>query len=266
MSKHSNEQFLKYTLSTQQIDDAKLSAFASHHDAIKREMQRRGTWRPGLRFLDVGCGLGLYSEFWHSQGFRVTGLDLSQATLVIARERAISAHYPIHYVLGSASDLPLASGSFDVIFAHALLEHVPDWQHCLTEFVRLLAPGGLLWIQTTNVICPYQREYRWLPIYSWWPRPIKRIAEGLARGPLPALANYTPFPAVNWFSYFQLRRFLGQRGLLISDRFDCMRIDQAATIKRVVRTFAMSGDVGRWVSYLSVEALIVLATRPAGAR
>lgn len=266
MSNSRNDQFIRYTLSTQHLDEDKLNAFQSHHDAVKREMKKRGTWRQGLRFLDVGCGLGLYSEFWHAQQFQVTGLDLSQATLAIARQRAVAANQRITYVRGSASQLPFSSGSFDVIFAHALIEHVPNWEVCMTEFIRLLAPGGLLWIQTTNVICPYQREFRWLPMYSWWPRPFKRIAERLARGPLPMLANYTPFPAVNWFSYFQLRRFLTAHKLLVSDRFDCMNTQGMAPLKVGVRRLALSNDVGRWLSYLCVEALIVLATRPLEAK
>jgi 2-polyprenyl-6-hydroxyphenyl methylase/3-demethylubiquinone-9 3-methyltransferase len=261
MADSRDQQFINYTLTTQ-LDSDKLSAFTQYHDTIKREMERRGTWRENLRFLDVGCGIGLYSEFWASKGFQVVGIDLHGPTLAVARQRAAEKRAPVEYVLAAADDMPFADASFDVVFAHALLEHVPEWERSLGDFTRLLAPGGLLWIQTTNVICPYQREFRWLPVYSWWPRPIKRIVEALARGPLPALANYTSFPAINWFSYFTLRRSLERRGLLVSDRFDCMNPQRVSRLKWLVRRLAISSDIGRWISYLSIEALVVLATRP----
>lgn len=37
-----------------------------HYDTISREMRRAGTWRGDARLLDVGCGIGVYAEFWHS--------------------------------------------------------------------------------------------------------------------------------------------------------------------------------------------------------
>ena len=255
-----DERFLEYTVTTQLKAD-KVAAFDSHYATIKREMERRGTWREGLRLLDVGCGLGLYSEYWHGRGFRVTGIDLNLSSLQIAMTRARERHIPARFTACAATGLPFESGSFDVVFAMSLLEHVPDWRTCTDELVRLLAPGGLLWIETTNVISPRQREFR-LPIYSWWPAPAKRMAERLARGPFPALANYTPWPAVNWFSFFSLRRVLTQRGLLVSDRFDCMDLTAASTPKRWVRSLALSADIGRRLSYLLVSEVIVLATRP----
>lgn len=256
------EQFIRYTLSTQQ-ESEKLDAFQSHYGAIKREMQRRGTWKEKLRFADIGCGLGLYSEFWDAQGFRVTGVDLNARALAIGQSRARTRHLPIHYVAGSATDVPLESGSFDVVFAMSLLEHVPDWRRCVDELIRLLAPGGLLWIETTNVVCPRQREFR-LPLYSWWPRPLKRVAEHLARSSVPALANYTPWPAVHWFSYFTLHRYLADRDLLVSDRFDGMDTHGIGSAKKLVRRVALSSSAGRWAGYLLVSSLIVMGTRPVG--
>lgn len=261
MSNGRDERFLKYTLDTQ-LDDGKLAAYDSHYDVIRREMSRQGTLRVSPRFADVGCGRGLYAEYWQSRGCRVTGVDLNQRTLAIGRARATERDMPIHYVAGSADALPFKSGSFDIVFAMSLLEHVADWRQCARDLSRLLAPGGLLWIETTNIICPRQREFRWLPMYSWWPGPAKRVVERLARGPIPALANYTPWPAVHWLSYFKLRRLLQSEGLLVSDRFDCMKTEDISLPKSVVRGVARSGDLGRWVSYLLVSSVIVLATKP----
>lgn len=263
MSASVRERSLEYVTRTQQADEAKLRIFGLHYSTIRREMERQGTWREGLRFLDLGCGLGLYAEFWHSRGFTVTGLDLNPALIDRARTRAAAAQLPIRYQVGHAGQVPFADGSFDVVYTNSLLEHVPDWEACLDEWLRVLAPGGLLWIETTNALCPSQNEFRWLPLYSWWPGALKRAVVRLATGPCPALANYSAWPAVNWFSYFQLKRFLERRGLSVRDRFDCMDLARVGLPKRVARKIALSGPVGRWVMYLLVTPLIVLTSKPA---
>jgi 2-polyprenyl-3-methyl-5-hydroxy-6-metoxy-1,4-benzoquinol methylase len=54
----------------------------------------------------------------------------------------------------------------DVCLLPELLEHVADWQSCLNEAARVLRPGGLLYLSTTNVLCPRQQEFN-LPLYSF---------------------------------------------------------------------------------------------------
>lgn len=262
MSASVQERSLGHILRRQQADADRLRIFGLHYGTIRRELERRGAWREGLRFLDLGCGLGLYAEFWHSRGFLVTGMDLNGALIERARERAAAAGLPIRYHVGNAGQVPFADGTFDVVYTNSLLEHVPDWEACLDEWIRVLAPGGLLWIETTNVLCPSQNEFRWLPLYSWWPGALKRIAVGLATGPWPALANYTAWPALHWFSYFQLKRFLERRGLSVRDRFDCMDLARVGFAKRVARKIALAGPAGRWAMYLLVTPLIVLAFKP----
>jgi len=254
------QEFIEYVRKTQ-IPEAKAVVLQIQYDTIRREMQRIGTWRPDARFLDVGCGLGLYAEFWHSRGFQVAGIDLDADLIAHARGRAEARNFSIRYETGTADHLPFKGHSFDIVFANSLLEHVLDWEGCIAEWIRVLAPDGLLWIETTNVLCPRQGEFRWLPLYSWWPRFMKRIVVDLACGPFPALANYSPCPAVHWFSFFQLRTFLEARGLCVRDRFDCLDLARVGLAKRCVRNLAVSNDVARWFAYLLVSPLVVLATR-----
>lgn len=256
------QRFLDYVHKTH-LPEEKAGLCGKHYDTIQRELRRRGAWQPHARFLDVGCGLGLYTEYWHSRGLRVIGFDVDQDLIQVARERAAAKGLLIPYETGTAERLPFPDGSFDVVFANSILEHVPEWRGCLEEWIRVLAPGGLLWVETTNVLCPRQTEFRWLPLYSWWPRWMKRVAVWMARGPLPALANYSPCPALHWFSFFGLRRFLEARHLDVRDRFDCMEVSSAGPIKRSVRTVALASPVGRWFAYVLVSPLVILASRPA---
>lgn len=257
------QQFLDHVYSTQ-IPEAKAVVFKMHYDTMKREMQRRGGWRADARFLDVGCGQGLSAEYWHSLGLQVTGVDLDEDLIAHARSRAAAKGLSLRYEVGSADRVPFEDRAFDIVYANSLLEHVPDWERCVDEWVRVLASGGLLWIETTNVLCPRQAEFRWIPLYSWWPGFMKRLVVHLARGPFPSLANYTPWPAVHWFSFFQLRTFLEARGLSVRDRFDCLDMTRIGMAKRLVRNLAVSSEVARRFAYVLVSPLVVIASRSSG--
>ena len=261
-SSETSQRFLDYVCRTISHEH-KAEILAKHYDTITREMQRLGTWRGDARLLDVGCGIGLYSEFWHTRGLEVTAVDVDADQIALAARRAQERQWGIHYHVASGDRLPFEAGSFDIVYANSLLEHVEDWECCLKEWIRVLAPGGLLWVETTNVLCPMQGEFRWLPLYSWWPPPLKTIAVRLARGPVPALANHTPCPALHWFSFFQLERFFGTYGLVVRDRFDCLDIAHAGAFKRLIRNVAVANRLGRRVAYLLISPLVVIATRPA---
>jgi 2-polyprenyl-6-hydroxyphenyl methylase/3-demethylubiquinone-9 3-methyltransferase len=234
-----------------------------HYDTIAREMQRLGTWNGRERLLDVGCGIGLYSEFWHARGMDVTGVDIDADQVSYAAGRAREQGWNIRYQVASGERLPFRDASFDIVYANSLLEHVEQWESCLVEWVRMLAPGGLLWVETTNVLCPKQGEFRWLPLFSWWPASLKAVAVRAARGRFPALANHSPCPALHWFSFFQLEDWFKARGLAVRDRFDCLDLAAAGLAKRAIRTLALSSRPGRYLAYLLISPLVVIATRPA---
>lgn len=173
-----------------------------------------------LDVADIGCGPGLQSLVWARHGHRVTGIDISDAFITAARARAAAEGNRARYEVGSAIALPLATASQDVCLVPELLEHVPDWQGVVREATRVLRPGGLIYISTSNWLCPVQNEFA-LPLYSWYPPPLKRHFERLARTTKPALANYATYPAVNWFSYYGLKRYLIRSGYVrVLDRFD----------------------------------------------
>jgi 2-polyprenyl-6-hydroxyphenyl methylase/3-demethylubiquinone-9 3-methyltransferase len=106
----------------------------------------------GKRALDVGCGGGLLAEAVAAEGADVTGVDPSEKSLAAARAHAQRAGLTIDYRRGSAEDLSGAGleGTFDLVFAVDVLEHVDDFERALAGIAAVLAPGGGLGFLTHN--------------------------------------------------------------------------------------------------------------------
>lgn len=172
-----------------------------------------------LDVVDVGCGAGSQSIFWTKDGHRYNGIDINAPLIELARQRAQEQNLDIRFDVGSATALPYEDASMDICLLPELLEHVADWQGCLNEAIRVLRPGGLLYINTSSKLCPKQQEFN-LPCYSWYPSRLKRYYEHRAVTDRPDLANYAKYPAVNWFSVYGLRDYLEPKGFECYDRFD----------------------------------------------
>lgn len=101
---------------------------------------------PNVRLLDIGAGIGTFLSLARDRlGWEVTGTEVSTAAVGIARER-----YALDLLLGSAEDLALLPGSFDVITLWHVLEHVPSPSQTLKLCHDLLRPKGLLAIAVPN--------------------------------------------------------------------------------------------------------------------
>jgi 2-polyprenyl-6-hydroxyphenyl methylase/3-demethylubiquinone-9 3-methyltransferase len=105
----------------------------------------------GKRVLDVGCGGGILSEAMARLGARVTGIDLSEKPLKVARLHLLESGLDIDYRLSSAEDLAAAhAGQFDVVTCMELLEHVPEPPSTIAACAQLLKPGGRAFFSTIN--------------------------------------------------------------------------------------------------------------------
>jgi SAM-dependent methyltransferase len=202
-------------------------------------------------------------QVWASRGHHSHGIDVNQPLVELAKQRATEACLSIDFRVGSATSLPWTNESMHVCIASELLEHVADWRTCLREFSRILKPGGLLYVSTTNWLCPRQQEFN-LPLYSWYPSWLKRHCEHLAIGSRPELANFAKYPAVNWFSFYLLRDELASLGLRSLDRFDLIDISKksalAATLVCVVRNIS----VARWIGHVLTPYTVVLVVKASG--
>ncbi len=103
------------------------------------------------RVLDVGCGGGLLSEAMAKLDAQVTGIDLSDALIEVARSHAEQQKLSIDYHCISAESLAQTkSNSFDVITCMELLEHVPDPLQLIKNCAELLTPQGIVFFSTIN--------------------------------------------------------------------------------------------------------------------
>lgn len=98
--------------------------------------------------LDVGSGAGFFANEAAVAGHKVTGLDVSDASLKVAE--LMDRTQTVRYVEGNAYHMPFRKESFDVVVALDLLEHVSDPEKIMSEMTRVLRPGGLLFFHTVN--------------------------------------------------------------------------------------------------------------------
>lgn len=103
----------------------------------RRRMLRRlvSPVAPG-RALDVGCGSGGNTAVLRDLGWRVTGLEYSEAAAELARARGLDI------VRGDATRLPFTDGSFDLVMSTDMWEHIDDDEAVARETARVLRPGG----------------------------------------------------------------------------------------------------------------------------
>lgn len=124
----------------------------------------------GLSLLDIGCGAGLVAEPLNRQGFAVTGIDLAEENIAVARAHAKTEGLSIDYRASAIETLP-TDQTFDAITLLEVVEHVPDVAGFVREAALRLKPGGMLIASTLNrtlkayALAIIGAEYvlRWLP-------------------------------------------------------------------------------------------------------
>lgn len=229
-------------------------------DKLLKLVAATGSSPRSLRIVDIGCGAGSQSQLWAKLGHDVIGLDVNDALIETARRRARDTRLDIRFEVGSATQLPLGDCSMDVCLLPELLEHVEDWETCLSEACRVLKPAGLLYLSTTNAWCPVQQEFN-LPCYSWYPRFLKRRYEKLAVTTRPELVNYARYPAVHWFTFYQLARYLARHGLRCMDRFDMIDTAKLSAGPRLVVQLARQLPPLKWLGHVLTPSTIIFAVK-----
>lgn len=103
------------------------------------------------RILDVGCGGGILSEALAKAGAQVIGLDLSEASIQVAKQHAQNQGILIDYRHESIQNVAeQEAGTFDVIVCMEMLEHVPEPAKIVAACAKALKPGGHAIFSTIN--------------------------------------------------------------------------------------------------------------------
>jgi len=103
------------------------------------------------RVLDVGCGGGILSEGLAQRGANVTGIDLGEAQLEVAKLHSLESNVEINYQKISAEELAAQEPeSYDIVTCLEMLEHVPDPSSIIRACAALCKPGGHVYFSTIN--------------------------------------------------------------------------------------------------------------------
>jgi 2-polyprenyl-6-hydroxyphenyl methylase/3-demethylubiquinone-9 3-methyltransferase len=105
----------------------------------------------GKTVVDVGCGGGILAESMADRGAKVTGIDMGEAPLAVARLHLKESGQQVDYRRMTAEDLAAEqAGAFDVVTCMEMLEHVPDPASTIAACARLVKPGGKVFFSTIN--------------------------------------------------------------------------------------------------------------------
>jgi ubiquinone/menaquinone biosynthesis C-methylase UbiE len=96
--------------------------------------------------LEIGAGTGYFSLNLLQAGLieRATATDISPGMLAKLEQNASELGLEVRTAAAEAETLPFADQSFDLVFGHAVLHHIPDLRQAFSEFARVLRPGGTL--------------------------------------------------------------------------------------------------------------------------
>lgn len=125
-------------------------------------------------FLEVGCGLGYFSQMAYEKKARVTGIDVGNKLVEICCKKIPKGRFRV----ASALKLPFHNNSFDVVLCTEVIEHVEDPIKAISELYRVVKKGGVVILTTPNKVFkplfnflsilkirPYHGNENWF--YTW---------------------------------------------------------------------------------------------------
>jgi SAM-dependent methyltransferase len=180
--------------------------------------------------VDVGAGLGQFSALGERHAAAVVPVDI--APRLVGRLRA---RFPAAMV-ASATDLPFATGSVDFVVSSECIEHTGDPRRAVREMIRVLRPGGVLFLTTPNLL------WRW--------------SVGLAE-----LLRIRRFEGIeNWLSRSALRRTIVESGgeIIGSAGLHILPF-QLTPLLPVIR---LINDRGQWLKPLMINQCWIARKRP----
>ena len=115
---------------------------------ILEKLKQKNLLAVSTQVLDIGCGAGFLSNELSKRGLTVTGVDISEESLGVARR--FDETKSVSYKIADAYELPFPDAQFDVVTAMDFLEHVENPAKVIKEFSRVIKPGGIFIFHTFN--------------------------------------------------------------------------------------------------------------------
>jgi SAM-dependent methyltransferase len=132
----------------------------------------------GQELLEVGCGVGLDLVRFAQGGAQVTGIDLSPTAVALAQQNFAHHQLPARLELMNGEAMAFPDASFDLVYAHGVLQYTADPVAMIRECHRVLRPGG-------QAIFMVYNKYSWLNALS------KLMNVGLEHADAPVLCKYS---------------------------------------------------------------------------
>ena len=105
----------------------------------------------GKNVIDIGCGGGILSESMAAIGANVTGIDMSEAALNVAKLHLLETNRRVEYIHTTAEKIASERpGQYDVVTCMEMLEHVPDPTSIVRACATLVKPDGHVFFSTLN--------------------------------------------------------------------------------------------------------------------
>ena len=126
-----------------------------------------GKYKTAGRLLDIGCSAGFFLKTARDNGWETCGIELSEDTSRIARER-----YKLEVSTGTIEEVSLEPNSFDVVTMWDLIEHTVNPVNTMLAANSVLKPGGLVLLSTPNIDGLFPKlSYKVSKIINYWPHP-----------------------------------------------------------------------------------------------
>ena len=116
--------------------------YAHHYHLVELFDEYRNPSQDSNKLLEIGCSAGVDTVQWYKAGYDVTAVDLTEAAIAIAKERAEREGYDIDYRVANAEELNIPENTYDKVYSFGVLHHTPDIQKSIDEVNRILKPEG----------------------------------------------------------------------------------------------------------------------------
>lgn len=200
------------------------------------------------RILDLASGVGTFVLHGLNKGYDVSGVEPSEWKLKYIKIKIEEKNYPSWYldrfINGVGEDLPFENNTFDFITSYQTLEHVQNVEKCLYEMLRVLKPGGQLWLQAPDYDCWYEPHYR-VPFLPTMNKKIAKLYLTLIGRPCFGLST------LQWTTTKKVKSILSQ-----SDFSETSTLDIIQDRKhREIKVFAKKHQLPHFLSKLIIQLL-----------